>query len=222
MKYLPVLQKCPLFRGVDPVQLPALLECLGAKTLTADKRQTVLREGEPARFLGVVLEGSVQILQEDYFGNRSILGLAGPGELFGESFACAGTDSLPVSVVAAQESIILLVDCRRVISPCEKACGFHRSILSNLMQVMARKNLAFHQKLQITSRRTTREKLLAYLNAQAKAQGSATFTIPFDRQELADYLGVDRSGLSVEISRLRAEGVLECQKNRFILLEKTP
>lgn len=222
MKYLPVLQKCPLFRGVDSVQLPALLECLGAKTLTADKRQTVLREGEPARFVGVVLEGSVQIQQEDYFGNRSILGLAGPGELFGESFACAGTDSLPVSVVAAQESIILLVDCRRVISPCEKACGFHRSILSNLMQVMARKNLAFHQKLQITSRRTTREKLLAYLNAQAKAQGSATFTIPFDRQELADYLGVDRSGLSVEISRLRAEGVLECQKNRFILLEKTP
>lgn len=222
MNFLPVLQKCPLFRGVDPAELPLLLECLGAKTLTADKRQTVLREGEPARFVGVVLEGGVQILQEDYFGNRSILGLAGPGELFGESFACAGADSLPVSVVAAQDSTLLLVDCRRILSPCEKACGFHRSILSNLMQVMARKNLAFHQKLQITSRRTTREKLLAYLNGQAKAHGSAAFLIPFDRQELADYLGVDRSGLSAEISRLRSEGVLECQKNRFILLEKTP
>ena len=222
MKYLPVLQKCPLFRGIDPSELPALLNCLGAKTVTADRRQTVLREGEPARFVGVVLEGGVQILQEDYFGNRSILGLAGPGELFGESFACAGTDSLPVSVVAAQDSALLLVDCRRVLSPCEKACGFHRSILSNLMQVMARKNLAFHQKLQITSRRTTREKLLAYLNAQAKACGRADFSIPFDRQELADYLGVDRSGLSAELSRLRREGVLECQKNHFILLEKTP
>lgn len=222
MKYLPVLQKCPLFWGVDPSELPALLTCLGAKTVTADRRETVLREGEPARFVGVVLEGGVQIQQEDYFGNRSILGLAGPGELFGESFACAGADSLPVSVTASRDSVLLLVDCRRVLSPCEKACGFHRSILSNLMQIMARKNLAFHQKLQITSRRTTREKLLAYLNLQAKLHGSAAFSIPFDRQELADYLGVDRSGLSAELSRLRREGILECQKNHFILHEKTP
>jgi len=222
MKYLPVLQKCPLFWGIAPSELPALLTCLGAKTVMADRRETVLREGEPARFVGVVLEGGVQIQQEDYFGNRSILGLAGPGELFGESFACAGADSLPVSVTASRDSVLLLVDCRRVLSPCEKACGFHRSILSNLMQIMARKNLAFHQKLQITSRRTTREKLLAYLNLQAKLHGSAAFSIPFDRQELADYLGVDRSGLSAELSRLRREGILECQKNRFILLEKTP
>ena len=222
MKYLPVLQKCPLFRDIDPSELPALLTCLGAKTVTADRRETVLREGEPARFVGVVLEGGVQILQEDYFGNRSILGLAGPGELFGESFACAGADSLPVSVTASLDSVLLLVDCRRILSPCEKACGFHRIILSNLMQIMARKNLAFHQKLQITSRRTTREKLLAYLNGQAKLHGSAAFSIPFDRQELADYLGVDRSGLSAELGRLRNEGVLECQKNHFILLEKTP
>ena len=222
MKYLPVLQKCPLFRDIDSSELPALLTCLGAKTVTADRRETVLREGEPARFVGVVLEGGVQILQEDYFGNRSILGLAGPGELFGESFACAGADSLPVSVTASLDSVLLLVDCRRVLSPCEKACGFHRIILSNLMQIMARKNLAFHQKLQITSRRTTREKLLAYLNLQAKLHGSAAFSIPFDRQELADYLGVDRSGLSAELGRLRNEGVLECQKNHFILLEKTP
>lgn len=222
MKYLPVLQTCPLFFGIDPVELPVLLECLGARTVTVGRRQAVLREGEPARFVGAVLEGGVQIQQEDYFGNRSILGMAGPGELFGESFACAGTESLPVSVVAARDSVILLVDCRRVLSPCEKACGFHRTILSNLMQIMARKNLAFHQKIQITSRRTTREKLMAYLNGQAKTHGSAAFSIPFDRQELADYLGVDRSGLSAEIGRLRSEGVLKSQKNHFILLEKTP
>lgn len=222
MKYLPVLQTCPLFFGIDPVELPVLLECLGARTVTVGRRQAVLREGEPARFVGVVLGGGVQILQEDYFGNRSILGMAGPGELFGESFACAGTESLPVSVVATRDSVILLVDCRRVLSPCEKACGFHRTILSNLMQIMARKNLAFHQKIQITSRRTTREKLMTYLNGQAKAHGSAAFSIPFDRQELADYLGVDRSGLSAEIGRLRSEGILKSQKNHFILLEKTP
>ena len=218
MNFLPVLQKCPLFQGVDPSELPVLLECLGAKTLTAEKRQTVLREGEPARFLGVVLEGGVQILQEDYFGIRSILGMAGPGELFGESFACAGAESLPVSVVAARDSVLLLVDSRRVLSPCEKACGFHRSILSNLMQVMARKNLAFHQKIQITSRRTTREKLLAYLTQQSQLRGQRRFTIPFRRQELADFLHVDRSGLSVEISKLKAEGMIDCYRSTFELL----
>ena len=218
MSFLPVLQKCPLFRGIDPVELPVLLECLGAKTVTAEKRQTILREGEPARFVGVVLEGGVQILQEDYFGNRSILGLAETGELFGESFACAATDSLPVSVVAARDSVLLLVDCRRVLSPCEKACGFHRTILSNLMQIMARKNLAFHQKLQITSRRTTREKLLAYLSGQAKAKGSAEFTIPYDRQGLADYLGVERSAMSAELSKLQKDGILHTQGSHFQLL----
>ena len=217
-----VLEHCPLFSGISPEELPGLLDCLGAQTRPMEKRRPIFSAGQPARYLGVVLEGAVQILQEDYFGGRAVLGAAGPGELFGEAFACAGADSLPVTVLASESGSLLLLDCRRVTGPCEKGCAVHQRLVLNLLQVMAQKNLAFHQKLQILSRRTTREKLLAYLDLQARQHQSASFFIPFDRQALADYLGVERSGLSSEIGRLKAEGVLDCRKNRFTLLEKAP
>lgn len=217
-----VLEHCPLFFGISPEKLPGLLDCLGAQTRPMEKRRPIFSAGQPARYLGVVLEGAVQILQEDYFGGRAVLGAAGPGELFGEAFACAGADSLPVTVLASERGSLLLLDCRRVTGPCEKGCAFHQRLVLNLLQVMAQKNLAFHQKLQILSRRTTREKLLAYLDLQARQHQSASFFIPFDRQALADYLGVERSGLSSEIGRLKAEGVLDCRKNHFTLLEKAP
>ena len=218
MEYLPVLKACPLFEGVEEQDLSIMLDCLGAKILRAEKGELVFMEGDPARYVGVVLAGQVQILQEDYYGNRSILGRAGPGELFGEAFACAGVAALPVSVIAAEHSEIMLLECGRITTSCCNACAFHSQMIVNLLRVMAAKNLQFHQKLQITSRRTTREKLMSYLLAQTKAAQANQFTIPFDRQELADYLEVERSGLSAEISKLRKEGVLESSKRHFELM----
>ena len=218
MEYLPVLKTCPLFEGVEEQELRTMLNCLGAKTLRAEKGELIFMEGDPARSVGVVLSGQVQILQEDYYGNRSILGRAGPGELFGEAFACAGVAALPVSVLAAERSDIMLLECSRITTSCCNACAFHNRMIINLLRVMADKNLQFHQKLQITSRRTTREKLMSYLLAQARTRQTNQFTIPFDRQELADYLGVDRSGLSAEISRLKTEGVIDCHRSTFKLL----
>ena len=138
-------------------------------------------------------------------------------DLFGESFACAGLDPLPVSVVTAEECEYMCFDCRRLMTSCTNACSFHNQLIFNLLKVVAAKNLTFHQKIEITSKRTTRDKLLTYLQIQAKAARSSRFTIAYDRQELADYLEVDRSGLSVEISRLRKEGVIDCHKNNFTL-----
>jgi CRP-like cAMP-binding protein len=218
MEYLPVLRACPLFDGVEEQDLPIMLDCLGAKTIQAEKNAPIFRQGDPARYVGIVLAGQVQILQEDYYGNRSILGRAGPGELFGEAFACAGVEALPVSVVAAEHSCVMLLECGRITTSCCNACAFHSRMIVNLLRVMAAKNLQFHQKLQITSRRTTREKLMSYLLAQAQTRRASQFTIPFDRQELADYLGVDRSGLSAEISRLKAEGVIDCHRSTFKIL----
>lgn len=218
MEHLPVLMTCPLFEGVEKADLSIMLDCLGGKTVQAEKNVPVFRQGDPARYVGVVLTGQVQILQEDYYGNRSILGRAGPGELFGEAFACAGVEALPVSVVAAEHSCVMLLECGRITTSCCNACAFHSRMIVNLLRVMAAKNLQFHQKLQITSRRTTREKLMSYLLAQAQTRRASQFTIPFDRQELADYLGVDRSGLSAEISRLKAEGVIDCHRSTFKIL----
>ncbi|MGN0492270.1 MAG: Crp/Fnr family transcriptional regulator [Acutalibacteraceae bacterium] len=217
-KYFEILQDCPLFNGIKGESLEKMLGCLGARQKSYKKGDTVFAEGERARYIGIVLKGNVQLVRVDYYGNRSILASVEPTELFGEAFACAGVDSLPIDVIAAEESEILLIDARYIVAPCKNACQFHSRLIVNLLNTVARKNIVLHQKIEITTKHSTREKLMAYLLLQAKKAESASFTIPYNRQELADYLGVERSGLSTEIGRLRNERVLECKRNAFRLL----
>ena len=217
-EFHPILEKCPLFDGIRMEDLSAMLGCIGGRTVTVSKGQVILREGDPAIHVGMVLSGAVRLIREDYYGNRSIVAHIGPAELFGEDYACANVAALPISVVADVDSQVLLMDCHRITTSCSSACAFHSRIIFNLLRLVATKNLVYDQKIQVTSKRTTREKLMTYLLDQAKLQGSNQFSIPFDRQELADYLEVDRSGLSAEISKLRREGILESEKNRFHLL----
>ena len=216
--YLEILKKCPLFDGIEDGDLLKMLVCLGAKTDFYDKKYTVLSEQTPAKYIGVVLSGSVQVEQIDYFGNRSILSSLGAGEVFAEAFACAEIASMPVSVVAVEPCEIMMIDSTHILHTCQNNCGFHQRLIFNLMKDLATKTIMFHQRIEVTSKRTTREKLLTYLMMQAKRAGSSSFDIPFDRQELADYLEVDRSGLSAEIGKLRREGVLESAKKHFVLL----
>lgn len=217
-EFYPVLEKCPLFAGVRREEMAAMLGCVVARMVSVGKNQTIFAEGSAAKYVGIVLTGSACILREDLDGNRSIMGIVHPGELFGESFACAGVDTLPVSVIAAEQMHILLMDCRRITTSCSSACAFHSRMIFNLLQIVARKTLAVNQKLDIISKRTTREKLLRYLHQEAKRQGSRSFRIPYDRQALADYLAVERSAMSAEIGKLRREGILLSDKNHFTLL----
>ena len=217
-KYFDILRACSLFDQIEDEELLPLLDCLGAQVACYDKKETVIAEGKPAEHLGIVLSGSVQMIRVDYSGNRSIVSDARVSEVFGESFACAEVSSIPVAVVADEAAEVMMIDCRRIMRSCAHACGFHQQLIYNLMKDLAEKNILFHQKLEVTSQRSTRDKLLTYLYLQAKKTGSRRFTIPFDRQELADYLEVDRSGLSAEISRLRREGILECDRSYFVLL----
>ena len=217
-KFSEILKKCPLFAGIGEEDLLRMLSCLGATVDTYDKKYTVLAEGYPAKHIGIVLSGSVQVIQIDYYGNRSILSNIGPSEVFAEAFACAEAKSIPVSIIANEPSEIMLIDCQHILHTCQNHCGFHQQLIFNLMKDLATKTILFHQKIDITAKRTTRDKLMTYLMLEAKKAGHASFTIPFDRQELADYLEVDRSGLSAEIGKLKKEGVLDTQKNHFILL----
>ena len=179
---------------------------------------SVFAEGSSAKYIGIVLTGSVQIVYVDYFGNRSILGVASPSEMFAEDFAAAEMSALPVSVIADEPSDVMLIDCSHILHTCHNNCGFHQQLIFNLMKGLAKKSLRLHQRTEVTSKRTTREKLLAYLAIEAQKAGRHSFDIPFDRQELADYLEVDRSGLSAEIGRLKKEGILDSHKNHFVLL----
>ncbi|MBQ8732133.1 MAG: Crp/Fnr family transcriptional regulator [Oscillospiraceae bacterium] len=217
-KYFEVLQKCPLFSHISEEQLLPMLGCLGAKVVSFDKKYTIFAEGAPAKHIGIMLSGSAQVIQVDYFGNRTILTGISPSEMFGEAFACAEVGSIPVSVVANEPCEVMLIECDHILHTCSNNCGFHQQLIFNLMKDLATKTLLFHQKIEVTSKRTTREKLMTYLTGQAKRMGSTSFTIPFNRQELADYLEVERSGLSAEISKLRAEGILESNRKQFRLL----
>lgn len=216
-QYLPILSRCPLFYDIDERDLLRMLTCLGAKTATFDKKYTIFAEGSPARYIGIVLSGKVQMEQTDYYGNRSILNVIGPADVFAEAFACAEVPSLPVSVIAAEACEIMYIDSCHILHTCENNCGFHRQLIFNLMRDLAEKTIQFHDRIDVTSKRTTRDKLMAYLAHCAKRAGSDTFEIPFDRQALADYLEVDRSGLSTEIGKLVKEGVISAERKKFTL-----
>lgn len=217
-KYLDVLKACPLFEEIGDENLLRMLNCLGAKVQLFDKKYTIIAEGNPAKFIGIVLSGSVQITQTDFFGNRSIVAVSQQGEMFSEAFACAEVKAIPVSIIATEPSEIMLIDCSHILHTCANHCGFHQQLIFNLMKSLAVKNILFHQKIEVISKRSTREKLMSYLMLCAKKADSNSFTIPFDRQELADYLCVERSGLSSEIGKLKKEGIIDAHKKHFEIL----
>lgn len=217
-KYFDILLETPLFFGVKKSELSALLGCLQTRVVSATKGAPVFLEGDEAGFIGLVLEGAVQIVRDDYYGARSVLSHAGPGELFAETYACSNTQTMPVSGYALKDSKIMLFSCRKMLTVCSNACRFHTQLVKNLLQVVAEKNVSLSRKIQFMSQKTTKEKLMAYLLDQAKRANSPEFTIPFDRQALADYLGVERSAMSAELSKLRKDGVLISQGSHFILL----
>ena len=216
--YFDVLKTVKLFKGIEEANIQPLLSCLCAKSVRFEKGQTVFFSGESIEQFGIVLSGQVQVVQDDYYGKRSILAKIDTGSLFGESFACAEIKTLPVSVITTTESELLFIDCHRLAVPCAKACGFHSKLIQNMLSIVSMKNILLTQKIEYTSKHTTREKLLAYLSAEAKNGGSGRFCIPFNRQELADYLSVDRSAMSAELSKLRNDGLLNFHKNQFELL----
>ena len=217
-KYLKILRECPLFARIEEDKLIRMLHCLGARIVSFDKKQSIFEEGIPAKSLGIILSGSAQIIQIDYYGNRNIISNISKGEVFGEAFACAEVSSLPITVVANEPCEVMLIDCGHILHTCENSCIFHQDLIFNLMKNLATKTIIFHQKIEITSKRTTRDKLLTYLMHESKKANSSDFYISFDRQELADYLEVDRSGLSAEIGKLRKEGILKSDKKHFVLL----
>lgn len=207
----------PLFRGVSPGDMPGLLRCLGARRQSFREQEIILLAGQPARFVGVMLSGAAQVVREDFAGGRNIIAEVTAGNLFAESYVCSRAESLPVSVVAAADCKVLWIDYARAIAPCSGACPFHARLVENMMRILASKNLLLSRKIEDISRRTTREKLLSYLTDEASAHGSNEFGIPFSRQELADYLCVDRSAMSGELGRMRDDGLLRFHGSRFVL-----
>lgn len=220
-KYLDVIKSSRLFRDIDDGEIEAMLACLSVSSREYAKNEFILRAGERSSSFGLVLAGAVHIIKEDFLGNRNIIAEATPGEIFAESYACVPGAPLGVSAAAAERSEVMFMDVSRVLTVCGSACAFHARLMRNLLAVLAEKNLQFSEKLTYMTQRSTRQKLLAYLSAESLRRGAREFEIPFNRQQLADYLSVDRSALSGELSKLRGEGLLDYRKNKFTLAPGT-
>lgn len=194
-----------------------MLTCLDTKTESFPKDTFLLRAGDTAESIGLVLSGSVLIVQEDIWGNRNILSKAGAGQTFAAAYACAPGSLLNVGVLAETPVTAMFLNVKRVLNVCPSACEHHSRIIRNLLGELAEKNLRFGEKLTHMGQRTTRAKLMSYFSAEAQRLGTYEFDIPFSRQQLADYLAVERSGLSLELGKMRSEGLLDFHKSHFVL-----
>lgn len=217
-EYIGVIKKSAFFDKINEREIESMLGCLMAKTENVGKDEYVLRAGDTTKSVGLLLSGAILIIQEDYWGNRNIRERMMPGQIFAEAFACVPDAVMDVSVVADEDSIIMWLNVDRILHTCPTACSHHSRMIRNLLSDLAANNLRSSEKLTHVSRRSTREKLLSYLSAESQKQGKREFLIPFSRQQLADYLSVERSAMSAEISKMKKEGLITTDKNRFCLL----
>ena len=204
-----------LFQGIREHEIEAMLTCFSAEERTYGKDAYIYRAGDVTGRLGVVMEGAVNIIKDDVWGNRKIIENIGGGQIFGETYACLKGEPLMVDVQASERSRILFMDVNRILTTCSSSCDFHNRLIRSLMYVLAGKNLMLTKKMDIITPKSLRERVMVYLSQESVKQGCRTVTVPFNRQQMADYLSVDRSALSAELSRMQRDGVISSEKNRF-------
>jgi len=215
-KYLPVLKSVSLFGDVDADELASMLDCMGAKIKSAEKGSMLLLAGDKPKYVGIVLTGLLHIIHEDYDGNRSLLAVLTPGELFAEALCCAGISESPVTVIADVDSKVMLLGFERILHTCPNSCAFHTKLIENMLRLIALKNLLLQSHMEIISMKSIRAKVMRYIESFVPKQGREV-TIPLNREELANYLCVERSALSHELMRMKRDGLIEYKKNKFVL-----
>lgn len=216
-KYISVLKNSKLFHGTEESDIYSILNCFQAKVLHYKKGEYIIRHGDVINNIMILLDGCLCIQRDDYWGNRSIVNIVNIGEMFGEAYTAHDSKPILNDVTAIKDSSVIFLNINKVLNICSSSCQFHSYIIQNLYFAVSEKNQLLVQKLGYMSKRTTREKLISYLSDQAKIQGSNSFTIPMNRQQLADFLSVDRSAMSNELCKMRDEGLIVFNKNKFTL-----
>lgn len=219
-KYISTLKRTKLFAGIGDEEIASILNCLNASVKKYSKKEYVFRQGEYIRNLLLLAEGRLIIQKEDYWGNLGILNEIRSGEMFGEAYIPPDSGAILNDVVAAEDSTVLFFDIEKILSVCPSACPYHTRVVKSLFYTVSEKNKQLVQKLGYMSQHTTRGKLLSYLSDEARKHNSSSFTITFNRQQMADFLSVDRSAMSNELCKMRDEGILDFHKNEFTLFEE--
>jgi CRP-like cAMP-binding protein len=218
--YIDILKNTNLFVGINTEEIKEVLPCLQNRLHNISRGDYVFRTGDTIKNMYVILEGTIHIISEDFWGNKSILSEETKTSIFGESYACAGNQVSKVSAYATKDSKILSLDPEKILKTCTKNCSFHTKLITNLVQILANKNEKLNEKITYMAERTTKRKLLSYFSDCSLESNSSSFTVPFNRQELADFLSVDRSAMSNELSKLHEEGIIDYNKNHFVLNQK--
>lgn len=215
-KYFEILCKVSLFQDINPNDLDAMLSCLLAETAQVEKNEILLMAGEKPKRVGIVLSGRLQVIKESFEGERTIMAILDPCDLFAEALCCAGVQESPVTVIADSDCTVMLVDFQHILQTCSKSCVFHHKLIENMLRVIAEKNLFLQNRMDIVRKKSVREKVLTYLEAFTLKQGRSV-TIPLNREEMANYLCVERSALSHELMKMKRDGILSYSKNSFTL-----
>ena len=216
-KYIEILKQTKLFAGIKDNELSAMLDCLQATIKTYKKGEYIFREGDYIDKITILVQGKLIIQKDDFWGNRSIVSAIRIGEMFGEAYATPDSGAILNDVIAEECSTVISFNIYKLLTVCPSSCRFHSIVIQNLFFAISEKNRKLVQKIGYMSNRSTRAKLLSYLSDEAKKQRSNNFTIPFNRQQLADFLSVDRSAMSKELCKMRDEGLILFDKNRFRL-----
>ena len=217
--WLPSLLKCQLFEGFDAEATKSLLPCFNAESRNFAKGDVLKQTGDPQQTIGIVIEGEVQVLKEDYAGNRLIIGIFGPGEIFGEVAAFAGLNRWPNTVVASTDGMVLYIPFIKITQPCCRVCDAHQRMIRNMLSIVAGKAMIMNNRIGFLKMKGMREKLTAFLYDQYRQSGNKTFLVPMNRDDLADFLNVSRPSMSRELGRMRAEGLIDYFRSSFTILD---
>ena len=210
--------KSPLFAGIKPEEMQSMLQCISYHIGDYTKGEIVAFEGENLKHIGIVISGAVDMVKEDVWGNKTMLLRIRKNDLFGETFACGEDNQSVVTFLVSEDAKILFMPFSRVMHSCTMACAFHQRLIENMVKIIANKNRDLMRKVEIISKRTLREKILAYLSIQAQVQQARYFEIPLGRVEWAEYLCVDRSALSRELAKMKEDGMIDFDRNCFRIL----
>jgi len=216
-QYSDILGTIGLFKGIGATQLKPMLDCTGAWVKTVKKGEIILLSGDKPTFIGIVLSGQFHIIREDYNGNTALMAAIMSGEIFAEALCCAGVSESPVTVVSAANSSFIQLMFSRILHICPKSCSFHRKLIENLLELLAKKNILLQNRMEIISIKSVRGKVMHYLESFAQKQGE-NITLPFNREEMANFLCVERSALSHELAKMKRDGLIEYSKNRFTII----
>lgn len=205
----------PLFEGIRPEDRLGMLGCIGYHVAHYAKGDIIVLEGDHLKHIGIILSGCVDMVKEDLWGSKTMLLRLRRDEIFGETFACGNDSTALVTFLVSEDAEILFLPFNRVMHSCTMACEFHHKLIENMVRVIANKNRDLMRKVEIVTKRTIREKILAYLSIQTQLHESRYFEIPLGRLELAEYLCVDRSALTRELAKMRDDGLIDYDKNCF-------